>query len=93
MNFKFPKKINPSSYKIYEESLYDNGKWVKTIYTVKKRKIILGIPVWIYLWDSGFNTIGFKTRSDAHSKIAELEKNKNKTGWSKVLIEQTRFDH
>ncbi len=90
--FDFPKKIASRRYRIYEESLYDKGKWIKTVYTVKKRIRVLGIPIWITVWDDTNKKRWFSTRTDTRHMIDKLEKDKNKTGWTKIMIDQVRFD-
>ena len=89
----FPKKIISRRYRIYEESLYDKGKWIRTVYTVSKRVRVLGIPVWITVWDNDNKKGWFGTRTEARHMIDRLEETQNKTGWTKVMIDQVRFDH
>ena len=91
--FDFPKKIISRRYRIYEESLYDKGKWIRTVYTVRKRVRVLGIPVWVIVWDDTSKKGWFNTRTDARHMIDKLEETQNKTGWTKVMIDQVRFDH
>ena len=91
--FDFPKKIISRRYRIYEESLYDKGKWIRTVYTVRKRVRVLGIPVWVNVWDDKAKKGWFNTRTEARHRIDKLEETQNKTGWTKVMIDQVRFDH
>jgi len=91
--FNFPKRICSRRYRIYEESLYDKGKWIRTVYTIRKRVRVLGIPVWVTIWDDTVKKGWFSTRTEARHRIDKLEETQNKTGWTKVMIDQVRFDH
>jgi hypothetical protein len=91
--FDFPKRIISRRYRIYEESLYDKGKWIRTVYTIRKRVRVLGIPIWVNVWDDTAKKGWFTTRTEARHMIDKLEETQNKTGWTKVMIDQVRFDH
>lgn len=93
MSFIFANRLVAHRYKIYEETLYSSGRWIKTKYTIKKRYVIFGIPIWLYVWDKHFNSVEFSTKAEAHIRINKIEKSKKRTGWTKVLIDQERFDH
>lgn len=93
MKGRFIRRLHSHKYRIYEESLYSKGKWVKTLYTVKKRYLVFGISLWLYLSDRQFNRFEFSTRAEAHSAIGKLEKGRQVTGWTRIMIDQERYDH